>query len=792
MLKNYLLITFRNLMKNKFYIFINVLGMAVAIASCIVAFFNYDFNSKFDTNHINSASTYRINSIRDFQNNTTEFGVVPIPLADAARQNIPDIQSLTRFYPGGLNVRIGDNLFNTDIGYVDRDFFEIFTYEFISGSPDAINEKNKIVISEELSAKFFRDEPAIGKMITVPDDSMNIQYEVGGVFKVQARNSSFETQAFLNYQNTLDQDPDLGNGTSWNFRATVFVRVPDPERISAIEKQLAPYRENNNRVREDFIIKGFRLDPFTGMAVRDMMEERSGTWTREAVPVSAVIGTAMMGGLVLLIACFNLTNTAIAVSSRRLKEIGIRKVVGGVRSGLIIQFIGETTLICFVALVLGVLLAETMLIPAFNEMWPFLKITTDYSGNPGFLFFLCGVLLFTGLLAGSYPALYISRFNPVSILKGTVKFGGTNFFTLVLLVLQFGISLIAVVSSISFIQNAQYQKDFDLGFQKNVIYTWVASYSEFETYRNELTKNPEIESIAGSAHHVMVNFFNDPIKHDGKEIEVDIMDVGEDYLQTAGMKLLQGRFFIKDSETDRKESVIITENLAADLGMADPVGKQITWLDTTRYFVVGVVKSIYNRGLWRPNEPVMFRYAKKDDYRHLLVSASAGKIIEVNKFMEDAWKRLFPNKQYTGNFMDEELAEAARVNNNILKMFIFLGVVAMMLSATGLFTLVSLNIIRKMKEIGVRKVLGATVGNIAAVVNRKFFIILLISSVFGSVAGAFLTDTLMGSIWEFYKSSDTLTFVLSVVVLFAISAVTIGYKIYTTSKINPVTTLRSE
>jgi putative ABC transport system permease protein len=792
MIKNYLLITLRNLMKNKFYIFINILGMGIAIASCIVAFFNYDFNAKFDENHVQTPSIYRINSEREFQSEITAYGIIPLPLAEAIRQNVKDIEAISRYIPGGRNLRIGDNLFNTDVDFVDPEFFQIFTFEFVAGSPEGLREKNKILISEELARKFFGDQPALGKTITEPNDSLNREYEVGGIFKEQPRNSSFGNQAFLNYQTTIDQEPELENGTNWKFRATAFALVKNPQRISAIETQLEPYKENNNRVREDFIIKKFALDPFTGMAVRDMIDERPGTWTREAVPISAVIGTAMMGGFVLLIACFNLTNTAIAVSSRRLKEIGIRKVVGGIRAGIILQFLGETMLICFVALLLGVLLAESLLIPAFNDMWPFLKITSDYTGNPGFVFFLIGVLVFTGLLAGSYPAFYISRFNPVSILKGTVKFGGTNLFTLVLLVLQFGISLMAVVSSISFIQNAQYQKEFDLGFRKNVVYTWLDNYAQFETYRNELEKNPDIKTVAGSAHHIMVNYFNDPVKHKGSEVEVDIMDIGDEYLQTTGMQLTRGRYFQKDSETDHKESVIITENLASAFGMTDPVGQEITWLDTARYYVVGVVKNIYNRGLWRPNEPVLFRYANKDQYRHLLVSADAGNIIETNKFMEETWKRVFPNKQYTGNYMDEELAEAARVNNNILKMFVFLGVVAMMLSATGLFTLVSLNIIRRMKEIGVRKVLGASVANIAAVTNKTFALILVVSAVFGSVMGAYMTDMLMGSIWEFYTSANALTFVVSIIVLFFISAVTIGYKVYATSVMSPVTTLRTE
>lgn len=234
------------------------------------------------------------------------------------------------------------------------------------------------------------------------------------------------------------------------------------------------------------------------MAVRDEIDERPGSWTREASPLAAVVGTGMMGILILLIACFNLTNTAIAVSSRRLKEIGLRKVMGSNRYQLVLQFMGETMFICFVSLIVGILIAEFLLIPAFNSLWPYMKLTTNYVGNPNFLFFMIGTLIFTGILAGSYPALYISKFQPISILKGKLKFGGTSFFTRFLLTLQYGISLIAIVCSFAFIGNSKYQRDFNLGFdQKGVVYTYVNDGNEFETFRNALQENPDIKSIGG-------------------------------------------------------------------------------------------------------------------------------------------------------------------------------------------------------------------------------------------------------------------------------------------------------
>jgi putative ABC transport system permease protein len=793
MIKNYLLITLRSMMKNKLYISINVLGMGISIASCIIAYFNYDFNNGFDANHLNSAEIYRVNSIREFQNQRTTYGYVPMALGNVVREEVKDVDAAVRYSPGGGNFRIGDQLFNSDFSYVDPEFFNLFTFEFIEGSGD-ISDKSRICISDEMARKYFGSEPALGKIITQVLDSGRLrQFEVGGVFKKQPSNSSFFTQAFTNFHNQFQPPSKDYHENTWYYRATLFLRVKDPSRLEAITAQIRPFTENNNKVREDFIIREFQLRPFEGMAVADSYDEVPGTWTRAGSPLAAVIGIGMMGGLILLIACFNLTNTSIAISSRRLKEIGIRKVMGSMRQHLIYQFIGETMLVCFISLLVGFALAEWLLIPAFNELWPEMKLTTDYLGNPGFTFFMIGTLLFTGLLAGSYPAFYISRFEPTSILKGTLKFGGTNYFTRTLLTLQFAISLIGIVCSFAFTDNAKFQRDFDLGFdKKGVVYTYVDNRSEYETYRNLLVENQDIISIAGTKHHLYSNFFNDPIKHQEREIEVDILDVGDDYVKTVGLKITKGRDFTRDSDTDRKESVIITEGVARKFDLTDPIGKEIIWSDTVKYYVVGVVQDIYNRGLWEEMSPVMMRYGKKDEVNHVVVSAPVDKVIEVNKFMEAKWKELFPNKLYNGRLMDEEMVEANTVNNNIVKMFVFLGVVAMMLSATGLFTLVSLNIIKRMKEIGVRKVLGASMANISRVINTEFAIILVVACCLGAAGGAWMSAMLMNSIWDYYQEATPVTLVISSSLLLAVCVASVAYKIYNTVRINPALVLRDE
>lgn len=767
--------------------------MGIAIACCIVAYFNYDFNRSFDSYHINAPSVYRVNSVREFQNELTSYGYVPMGLGNAIRQNNSHIDKVIRYSPSGGNFRIREELFDNNLTFVDPEFFEVFTFGFIEGTAELKN-KNQIIISNRLAEKYFGSEKALGKPITQILDSGKVkEYTVTGVFNEPPSNSSFDGSAYVYFDNQFNLgEPDY-NENGWRSRSTLFLQVKDANRIADIENSLATYTENNNKIREDFIIRKFELESFVGMAVRDSYNEKPGTWTRDASPIAAVMGISMMGIFVLLIACFNLTNTAVAISSRRLKEIGIRKVMGSTRAHLIFQFIGETAFICLLALVVGILIADILLIPAFNKMWPDLKLVADYFGRPDFLIFISATLIFTSLLAGSYPAFYISHFEPTSILKGKLKFGGTNYFTRILLTLQFAISLMAIVSSFAFIENAKYQREFDLGFNKSgLVFTYLTNQSEYETYRNALMENPDIISIAGSEHHINSSYINDPIKYDEKEIEVDIMNVDHDYIQTVGLTLLEGRDFKKDSETDRKESVIVTEEFVRKLGMKEALGKEVIWMDTVKYYIVGVVRNIYNNGLWDEMKPVMLRYGSKDVVHHILVKVPADKLVATNQFMEAKWKEIFPNKTYNGRFMDDELVEANTVNNNIVTMFIFLGIVALLLSATGLFTLVSLNIIKKMKEIGVRKVLGASMANISRVVNTEFVIILLIASVLGGAAGAWMSAMLMSSIWKYYQEATIATLVVSTSILFFTSFLSIGYKIFKTATLNPAHVLRDE
>jgi ABC-type antimicrobial peptide transport system permease subunit len=299
--------------------------------------------------------------------------------------------------------------------------------------------------------------------------------------------------------------------------------------------------------------------------------------------------------------------------------------------------------------------------------------------------------------------------------------------------------------------------------------------------------------VAGTRHHVANNWYRDPVTFESTEREVDILEIGDDYFEVMDMTLLAGRTFQRDSETDRKESVLVTEEFVREFGWKDnPVGKRVVLMDTVPLYIVGVVKNVYTRALWEPIQPMMMRYAAKDQYQQVLVKTDPSKMADVNAFMEKKWKEVFPNTQYNGQWIDQELQETNEINKNVAGMFAFLGFFAALMTGIGLFTLVSLSIEKKLKQIGVRKVLGASMANITGVINREFIINLGISSVLGGIAGYFMAEMLMDSIWEYYLSMTATTLLISVLAMVLLAVLAVGSKTVKAASLNPVNTLRSE
>ena len=799
MIKNYLKITFRSLWKSKVFVLINILGLGIAIGCCIVAYLNYNFNANFDSHIQNVENIYRIDIDRIYQNQKMRNGYSPIPIGNAIKENIGDVDEVLRYVPSGSNFRLGTDLFNENITYVDPNFFEFFNFEIISGNPDILKDKSSVIISSEVADKYFPNGDALGNTIIQITDGAGVrEYAIAGIFKKQPMNSSFQgvdmltnINNYIEIVNIEEKETDMQH--DWKYWSTTFVKVSDKSRISAIEERLnSNYIEVQNNARLDYKIENYALEPFVGMGQRAADDVIRGHWLHEALPPPAVYVPVIMGVLILLIACFNFTNTSMAIASRRLKEIGLRKVMGGLRQQLIIQFMLENLVLCFMALLAGLVFAA-FLVPTYSNMWAFLDISLNFTENAGFYGFLVLVLLFTGLLAGSYPAFYISKFEPASILKGTSKVGKTGGVTNFLLVFQFAISLIAIVLGVVFIQNAQYQKTIDYGYNlTGSIAVYLESEDEFKAFENLVRSNPKIQAISGSESQINRSYRNDPVVNGDKQYDVDILHAGKNFFEVMDFKLLSGRGFRENSETDMKESVIVTEEMVKVFGWEEPLGQKLVWMDTVQLYVVGVMKDVYTNGLWSPLEPVMLRYVPESEYHFLTVRSSVEDLVEVDDFMKAKWVELFPDKMYTGSFMDNSLKNSNEINNNILKMFGFLGFVATFMSILGLFSIVSLNVLRRMKEVGVRKVLGASVPHLMMILNKKFIIILIVACTLGSTASYFLANGLMDTIWTYHVDPGITSFVISVALLIVMALSTTSLRVYKAATANPTETIRTE
>ncbi len=521
MLQNYILITLRSIVKNKIFILINVLGMGIAIACCIVAYLNWEFSSNFDPNHTNAANVYRVQSFQDYQGARNRHALVPNPLGNVVKENFGDVDEVVRYTASQNNFRIGDEVFNSAVAYADSAFFDLFTFTLKAGAFSALHDKSQILISDELARKYFDTEQVVGRQITQINNGELKEFTIGGVFAVQPLNSSFAFEAITHWDNYWDTTADkIALDSDWKSMSMVFIQVKDKTRISRIVKQLQAYIEPQNIAREDMKLSEYYLQNFKTLSANFYGDTwLAGEQLRWGFPPSAVIGPGVMAIFLLLLACFNFTNTSIAISGKRLKEIGIRKTMGGVRGQLIFQFLSESMVLCFFSLVAGLLLAE-VLVPAYNNLWPGIKLTISYTENIFFFVFLSLLLVFTAFIAGIYPAFYITSFKPVSILKGTLKFGGTNWFTRTLLTFQFAISLLCIISGVAYIRNAAYQRDYNLGYTKNgVIIASINGENEFNAYRNVLAMNKDIKVIAGSKNHVSDKYYKEPVKYETTNIK---------------------------------------------------------------------------------------------------------------------------------------------------------------------------------------------------------------------------------------------------------------------------------
>lgn len=794
MIKNFFLLAIRNYLRNKAFVVINVLGLGISIACCIVAYLNWQFDADMNKMHVNHESIYKINVSRYIKDRLQNYSITPISLAPAMSNGIAGVDRLVRYSTANSPLRYevpnkDVKIFDVRIAFADKDFLRMFTFPLKWGDASAFEDEGKILLTEETSKKYFGDSNPVGESVTVfNDEGIAKIFIVGGVFKKIPQNTIINFESLTLYANYLKHYKI--NELDWkSWAAATFIQVSNPSKVKEIEASLAKYKDIQNRSKEDWKIERYYI-----LSLKEFTKDARNIWANwvgSGSHPAAIIAPVVMAILILLLACFNFINTAIANSNKRLKEIGIRKVIGGHRSSLIVQFLGENFLICFLALIVS-LLVGAFLVDEWQKMWAYEMISKHFLEGLGVWIFLASTLVFTAIVSALYPALYISSFNPIQVLKGSVKFSGNSTLSRVLLILQFSISLVGLISSIVFTQNASFQNDFEYGYSKDeLIIVPAGSYSNVEIIKKSLESNPKVVQMASTSHHIVWGALTRTATYVDQKAEVRLFSLYADYCGIMGLKFIKGREFTSEFESsDVNRSAIVNESLVKEYGWDDPIGKTIK-IDTLELTVVGEVKDFY-QSLWEPIMPMVFRMVPKDELGILVVKGDKKDLVALNDQIKKDWERLIPNAPYSGMLQSQSYQEATTVNKNILKIFNFLSVVGLFLSVVALYTLISLNILKRTKEIGIRKALGAPSFSINNMIGKPFFIMLGIASVLGGAGGYFLSVMLLDSIWKIHILVNTVSIVLPVLIMLILAYVTLTSKVFYTLSKNPISSLRYE
>ena len=790
MLKNYLKIVLRNLWRYKGYTSLNIIGMAIGIAALVWGYQTYRYCFSFDNFHKDRNIVYRALSYKDGGEGIK--GIFPMAAVKQAQNDFSGIMEAARFDSRGLNIKYDkDEAFAEQVHFTDQAFFNLFNFPLVAGTND-INDKSAVLITERTAKKYFGNQNPLGKtLILYSGEAYAMPLTVKAVLKDPPANSTIRFDFITNFENQLKDDGKKIANDDWGWLLdAAFFKIPNSADALRLAKEFDKYIPLQNKAREDWKTSGFKLITLNQNA---RVQHLGSNNLYHRPDDAAAYGGLVLAFLIFLSACLNFSNTTVSRANRRLKEIGMRKVMGSSQRQLIFQLLLECALIVMAAILLSAVL-NYLWFPVFNEMFNNLKITSDYFHDITLLVFLIGTLIGTTLLAGAYSAFYISRFNPSIIFRGTVKFGGTNLFSRIMLGLQLSIAIITVIAGIGFARNAEFQKNYDFGYNvENTMGTIISDTTAFAAFKNEVAKIPQVTAMAGTRHHIGFGYRNVIAETEGIKKETNYLEVGKDYLKTMNLKIIEGRPFDSQMESDYTNSILITEKLAALYGWKDKeaLQKQIH-IDSVMYSVIGVLKDFQSEVLFEPLEPVAMRLVKENRFQFLIIQARPADLTNVYAKTKDAWKKVFPMKPYTGFYQNHIKTEAYDTSKNIAKIFSWFAIISILLTATGLFALVSLTVLKKMKEIALRKVVGAGSRHILVLINRGYFWILIVSAAAGCYGGWALTRLLLNVIFKINRGIDNSTLISSVMVLFIIAAVTSGIKVWQAIKTNPVKLLRTE
>jgi putative ABC transport system permease protein len=814
MLKNYFKIAVRNLLKNKLHTGINLVGLSLGLGVSILVFFFIQFELSFDNFHSDSERIFRIKSHELVDGEMQESFNSPMIVESTFRAEFPQIEAITSYINGGVQAMLPDESTQSQsFRMVKPDFLEIFDFKLLQGDPSIqLRDKYQIVITQETSEKYFGDENPVGKSIRMKMADDFIEYQVTGLLEDIPANSSLQFDMLMPVENMSFFSDEEGMTSWYSVWGSNLVKLRSPDQVASIHESMNSVMEKS--LGEDYA-EGefyFSLHPISEMH----FSEGAGNGGLETTNESLLWILAGIASLVLLIACINFTTMAIGRATSRAKEVGVRKTMGANFGQLIIQFLMEAFLTTLIAVVVGVVLAE-LLLPTFNDL--FQKNLDLIYGPQQFFILFALILLITGI-AGLYPAFFLSRLRPIKVLKGNLSIHfGKQGLRKGLVAFQFFISFLLVASTLIMVNQMNAIRSYDLGFIKDQIMivevpdvpstSFVTSlhesFKKADSYRQGLVNRSEVASAA-----ITVATYGDDAywevafpKEDGTQFNFRVNFVAGDYFETMGLELLKGRKLSVEAGSD-SSSFIVNETFAKAFNWEDPTAELIPGNRFEPHEIVGLVKDYPHASLYQPIEPVLIAKAplpvfsgisnlniRSSTNPKVLVRATGEDLESFKLLLEQEWTKIFPGEAFNFQFMDETVQSQYQADERLGKMVFIAASIAILIASMGLFAMVALTINGRTKEIGIRKVLGASSWSISWMFNREFILISLVGVLFALPLSWYLMQSWIAQFaikeWPTWISFAMLALGGIVFTLGIVSA-----QSFRATQMNPVKTLKDD
>jgi putative ABC transport system permease protein len=799
MIKNYFKTAFRNLSRNKIYSFINISGLSIGLACAMLILLYVKDEVSFDKFHKNVNNIYRIVSKSkhdgvEFKDGNTGFLQGP-----RFTQNIAGIQSFVRVQSGREDVKKSTEVQSQDLLYVDSGFFSVFTFPLLSGNAKTcLTEPHSIVLSEDAAKNQLGTTDAVGKIVMINQDSAFVPYKVTAVAKRCPQNSSIKFDVLLPFRESA---ADAQNSDNWyNFFLNTFVVLNAQANVQTVENLMQHfYLQDATATFKEMIEKygggpdasmgTYFLQPYTDMHMSTELPAQNGL-TNASNPVYAYIlsGIALF---VLLIACINFLNLTVARSVRRAKEIGIRKVIGSNRKQLIMQFLGESFLLCTIAFVLAIFLVQ-LILPVFNDLAN-KALSLSYLFDAKLIAGYIILFLITGILAGFYPALVLSGYKPVETLYSRFNIAGKNYFQKSLVVLQFTLASFLIIATFTIYAQFNFLTKEKLGYDDTnlvIINKSALKHVQAAVFKNELTKNPEILGVSAKNNgrwQTGAKLANDSTISFAYEI------VDESYLPLLKIPLVAGRNFSTAFPADSNNSVIVNESFVKRAGWKNPIGETVNFFYNNNeiYHVIGVVKDYHFASMNEKIIPQLFTMKNDNLYGTYYIKIKPNTQTASLKLIQKTFKQFYPLSPYSYVFKDQQNLENYKEVNKWKRILLFGAILTIFISCIGLFGLSVLSAEKRTKEIGIRKVLGASVRNVVSILSTDF-----LKLVFISLFIAIPLSWLAANKWlQNYPYRITLSwelFATGGILVICIALATVSFQAVKAAVANPVKSLRTE